>query len=143
MRPPKFFGIDLDKPLHVGRVIDNVEQWLAQKYIGLLLELPGGQLHPDGVECSGPGYQRQFFEPRSRTQRIEFPAATGNWGTIVGFGVYDKFKEGELLLFCPTTAPMPISRGENTYVDFKLIVAAVSGDAAQLHKTSEPNFLPR
>jgi hypothetical protein len=68
-----------------------------------------------GVEVSGNGYTRASFSnttsnwpsassgSKSNAAQITFPAATGNWGSIVGIGIFDALSAGNLLFW--TTIP--------------------------------------
>jgi len=82
-------------------------------YMALYLVAPteaGG-----GTEMSGDGYVRQavtFSAPApdscTNTADITFPIATGDWGTIVAFGIFDQAAAGNLLYSNNLTAPREI-----------------------------------
>lgn len=97
----------------------------ATVYMGLFTTLPG--IAPDGtggVEVTGNAYARQavtFGAPGAagdgsqkctNTGVITFPTATpGNWGTIVGVGIFDAVTAGNLLYWGPPTANQTINAG--------------------------------
>jgi len=58
-----------------------------------------------GTELSGSGYARQSATfsaasggTTSNSSAIEFPAATGSWGTVSHFGIFDASSSGNLLI---------------------------------------------
>jgi hypothetical protein len=77
----------------------NDEGWSTiVPWIGLFTSLPTGS--SPGTEVSGGGYERisaQSFFPDSfpvfgettNMAPLEFPAATDDWGTVVGYGLFD------------------------------------------------------
>ena len=72
-----------------------------------------------GTELSGSGYARQsvaFDAASSGTAHnsavIEFPAATGSWGTITHFGVFDALTGGNLLVHGAFTTSKTIASGD-------------------------------
>lgn len=72
-----------------------------------------------GTEVSGNGYQRQpvTFSAASNRQivnsnQVEFPEATGPWGTITHFGLRDAQTGGNLLFYGALTAPVTIGQGQ-------------------------------
>lgn len=72
-----------------------------------------------GTELSGSGYARQsatFNAASSGTADnsavIEFPAATGSWGTITHFGVFDALTGGNLLVHGAFTTSKTIASGD-------------------------------
>ena len=63
-----------------------------------------------GTECSGSGYARQsatFSAPD-----VSFPQATGAWGTITHFGIFDASSSGNLLYHGALTASKTIASGD-------------------------------
>jgi len=85
----------------------------ATVYVALYLVAPdetGG-----GTEMSGDGYARQpvtFTAPApdscTNDADITFPIATGDWGTIVAFGIFDAASAGNLLYSNNLTASREI-----------------------------------
>lgn len=72
-----------------------------------------------GTEVSGGSYARQaatFGAPSNgastTTADIQFPQATGSWGTITHFGVYDASSSGNLLYHGALTASKTIETGD-------------------------------
>lgn len=86
-------------------------------YVGLYTATPdpsGG-----GTEVSGNGYARQkgnFSAPASgviaSTGDITFPQATGAWGTITHFGVFDAVTGGNLLYYAALTSARSVLTGD-------------------------------
>jgi hypothetical protein len=86
------------------------------KYLGLYTSAPtdaGG-----GTELSGSGYARQSCAftttaaQASNTSAVEFPTATGSWGTIVAVGIFDASTSGNLLAWSNLTASKTIATGD-------------------------------
>jgi len=72
-----------------------------------------------GTECSGGSYARQsatFGAPSdgasSISADVEFPQATGAWGTITHFGIFDASSSGNLLYHGALTASKTIATGD-------------------------------
>jgi|TARA_B100001939_G_scaffold51956_1_gene41214 hypothetical protein len=72
-----------------------------------------------GTECSGGAYARQsatFAAPSdgasSISADVEFPQATGAWGTITHFGIFDASSSGNLLYHGALTASKTIATGD-------------------------------
>jgi len=68
-----------------------------------------------GTEVSGNGYVRQpvtFTAPApdscSNDADVTFPVATGDWGIIVAFGIFDAASAGNLLYYANLTASRDI-----------------------------------
>ena len=86
-------------------------------YVALYTSNPG----PDdtGSEVSGNGYQRvavTFGSPSNRqianSADVEFPEATGSWGTITHIGIKDAATGGNLLAYGEITNPKAIDAGD-------------------------------
>lgn len=82
-------------------------------YLALYTVAPGEA--GGGTEVSGGGYARQsvtFSAPSpdssSNTTDVTFPVATGNWGTVVAFGVFDAASGGNMLYYNTLTASRDI-----------------------------------
>ena len=62
-----------------------------------------------GTEVSGSAYARQTVaftvttSTASNTAAVEFPTATGSWGTLTHVGVYDALTGGNLLAYAALT----------------------------------------
>jgi hypothetical protein len=72
-----------------------------------------------GTEVSGNGYARQsitFGAPSngvsSNTAAIEFPQATGSWGTVAYIGIRDASTTGNLLYHTALDASKTIATGD-------------------------------
>lgn len=86
-------------------------------YMALYTSNPGDG--DTGTEVSGNGYQRQsvtFSAASNRrivnSNQVEFPEATGPWGTITHFGLRDAQTGGNLLFYGALTAPVTIGQGQ-------------------------------
>ena len=72
-----------------------------------------------GTELSGSGYARQSISfgaaasgTASNDAAVEFPAATGSWGTVSHFGLFDASTGGNLLIHGALTASKVIETGD-------------------------------
>lgn len=72
-----------------------------------------------GTEVSGGSYARRsatFAAPSngasSTNADVQFPQATGNWGTITHFGIYDALTTGNLLYHGALTTSKTIETGD-------------------------------
>ena len=86
-------------------------------YVGLST----GSFNDDnsGTELSGTGYARQsiaFNAASSGTAdnsgAVDFPAATGSWGTVSHFGLFDASTSGNLLIHGALTASKTVATGD-------------------------------
>ena len=83
-----------------------------------------------GTECTGTGYTRKaitFAAPSggvttNSAAACEFDQATGDWGTITHFGIFDALTTGNLLYYGALTIPKVISSGDV----FKFSTSSVS-----------------
>ncbi len=82
-------------------------------YVAIFTTSPGPS--GGGVEVSGGGYGRQtvtFGTPSNgqtvSTEAVIFPIATGSWGTITSFGLYDASSGGNLLYYGNLSTPRTI-----------------------------------
>lgn len=89
----------------VLNALRNVPLSVANVYVALFTTLPS-EAGVGGVEPAGGGYARQavmFGTPAggsiANTADALFPQASANWGTVVGFGLYDSLAAGNLLYF--------------------------------------------
>jgi hypothetical protein len=81
-----------------------------------------------GTEVSGGNYARQSaaFDVASggatqNTSEIAYPVATGNWGTITHFALFDASSGGNMLYH----APLAASKAINTDDQFKFAAGAI------------------
>ena len=71
-----------------------------------------------GTEVSGSAYARQTVaftvttSTASNTSAVEFPTATGSWGTLTHVGVYDALTSGNLLAYAALTTSKIISTND-------------------------------
>ena len=82
-----------------------------------------------GTEVSGGSYARQaitFGAPSNgvttNTAAIEFPQATGSWGTVGWIGIMDALTTGNLLYHTPLDASKTIASGDI----FKIAIGSLS-----------------
>ena len=82
-----------------------------------------------GTEVSGGSYARQaitFGAPSngvaSNSGAVEFPQATGNWGTVTHFAIYDALTSGNMLYHGALTSSKTIETGDV----FKFAISNVS-----------------
>lgn len=86
------------------------------KYLALYTTAPtdaGG-----GTELSGSAYARQSCAftttgaQATNSSAVEWPTATGSWGTVVAVGVFDASASGNLLAWNNLSASKTISTGD-------------------------------
>ena len=72
-----------------------------------------------GTELSGSGYTRKVITFASASSgsiannsAVEFPTATGSWGTVSHFGIYDASSSGNLLFHGAFSASKAIASGD-------------------------------
>ena len=72
-----------------------------------------------GTELTGNGYARKSISfgaassgTASNDAAVEFAAATGSWGTVSHFGLYDASTGGNLLIHGALTASKVIATGD-------------------------------
>ena len=71
-----------------------------------------------GTELSGNGYTRKTVAFTTTAQQstnsgaVEFPTATGSWGTIVAVGVFDASTSGNLLCYASLSSSKTITTGD-------------------------------
>lgn len=98
----------------------------ATVYLALFTAAPGET--GGGTEVSGGSYARQScaFDVAAsgatqNTSEVAFPVATGNWGTITHFAVFDASSGGNMLYYGALAASKTI----NTDDQFKFAAGAV------------------
>jgi hypothetical protein len=86
-------------------------------YVGLFTTDPTDA--GSGTEVSGGSYARTsatFAAPSngssSTNADVQFPQATGNWGTVTHFGLFDALTSGNLLYHGALTASKTIETGD-------------------------------
>ena len=87
----------------------------AAVYIGLLTTMPTGDDGTGLVEVSGGGYARPqisfgaYVSRRIASSNAPSWTASGNWGTVVGFGIWDAAAGGNLLCYGTFNTPVTIN----------------------------------
>jgi len=85
-------------------------------FLGLFTTAPtdaGG-----GTELSGSGYTRKVASftttgaAATNASAVEFPTATGDWGTIVAVGIFDAATSGNFLGWSNLTSSRTIETGD-------------------------------
>ena len=73
-----------------------------------------------GTEVSGGSYARQAIswatvsgETTSNNANITFPTATGNWGAITYWALFDASTSGNLLMFAPVSVTVTVNSGQS------------------------------
>lgn len=85
-------------------------------YVGLFTAAPGEA--GGGTEVSGGSYVRKAVtftvsgNTASNNAAIEWPTATGSWGTITHVAVFDAETTGNMLAYASLTASKTISTGD-------------------------------
>lgn len=85
-------------------------------YLGLFTAAPGEA--GGGTELSGSGYARQAItftvsgNNASNNAAIEFPTASGSWGTITHVAVFDASTSGNMIAYASLTASKTIDTGD-------------------------------
>ena len=88
----------------------------STKYIGLFTAAPGET--GGGTEVSGNAYARQSMafttsgDTTSNSAAVEFPTATGSWGTITHVGIFDAVSSGNLMVYATLTVSKAIASGD-------------------------------
>jgi hypothetical protein len=85
-------------------------------HVGLFTAAPGEA--GGGTEVSGGSYVRMAAtftvsgDTASNSASIEWPAATGSWGTITHIAVFDASTGGNMLVYAALTASKTIASGD-------------------------------
>jgi len=86
-------------------------------YVGLFTAAPTDTT--SGTEVSGGSYARQVLSVTTASSGVvtsdadvNFPQATGNWGTIVALGIHDALSSGNLLMYTDLTTSKTIETGD-------------------------------
>ena len=85
-------------------------------YIGLFTAAPGET--GGGTEVSGGSYVREAVtftvsgNLATNSAAVEWPTATGTWGTITHVAVFDALTSGNMLVYATLTASKTISTGD-------------------------------
>jgi hypothetical protein len=85
-------------------------------YLGLFTSAPGET--GGGTELSGSAYVRKSVafttsgNTTSNNAAIEFPTATGSWGTVTHVGVFDASSSGNLMAYAALSSSKAIATGD-------------------------------
>ena len=88
----------------------------SQHYLGLFTAAPGEA--GGGTELSGSAYVRKAVAfatsgaTTSNNAAIEFPTATGSWGTVTHVGVFDAASSGNLMAYATLSSSKAIATGD-------------------------------
>ena len=86
-------------------------------YIGLFTAISDGETG-SVTEVSGSAYARQTMAfttsgaTTSNNAAVEFPTATGSWGTITHVGIFDASTSGNLMVYATLTTSKTITTGD-------------------------------
>ncbi len=86
------------------------------KYVALYTATPGET--GGGTELSGSAYVRKAIafttsgNTTSNNAAIEFPTATGSWGSVTHVGVFDALTSGNLMAYATLTSAKTIDSGD-------------------------------
>ena len=89
----------------------------STKYLALFTAIADGEAG-SVTEISGNAYARQTVafttsgNTTSNNAAVEFPTATGNWGTVTHVGVYDASTSGNLMAYATLSASKTIETGD-------------------------------
>ena len=89
----------------------------STKYLALFTAIADGEAG-SVTELSGNAYARQTVafttsgNTTSNNAAVEFPTATGNWGTVTHVGVYDASSSGNLMAYATLSASKTIETGD-------------------------------
>lgn len=95
-----------------GSAVTRPTNW----YIGLFTAAPGEA--GGGTEVAGNGYVRQSAtftvagNAASNSASIDFPAATGSFGTITHTAVFDALTGGNQIAYAALTTPKLVDTGD-------------------------------
>jgi len=87
------------------------------KYLALFTAISDGEAG-SVTELSGSAYARQSVafttsgNTTSNNAAVEFPTATGSWGTVTHVGVYDAVSSGNLMAYATLSASKAIATGD-------------------------------
>jgi len=85
-------------------------------YLALFTATPGET--GGGTEVSGNGYVRKAVafttsgNTTSNTSAVEYPTATGNFGTVTSVGVFDASTSGNLMAYAALSSSKTIETGD-------------------------------
>ena len=86
-------------------------------YLALFTAIANGETG-SVTELSGDAYARQSVafttsgDTTSNNAAVEFPTATGSWGTVTHVGVYDASTSGNLMAYATLSSSKAIDTGD-------------------------------
>ncbi len=89
----------------------------STKYLALFTAISDGEAG-SVTELSGSAYARQSVafttsgNTTSNNAAVEFPTATGSWGTVTHVGVYDASSSGNLMAYATLSSSKTIDTGD-------------------------------
>ena len=89
----------------------------STKYLALFTAVSNGETG-SVTELSGSAYARQSVafttsgNTTSNNAAVEFPTATGSWGTVTHVGVYDASTSGNLMAYATLSSSKAIDTGD-------------------------------
>ena len=89
----------------------------STKYLALFTAISDGEAG-SVTEISGNAYARQTVafttsgNTTSNNAAVEFPTATGSWGTVTHVGVYDASSSGNLMAYATLSSSKAIATGD-------------------------------
>ena len=115
------------------KVLTNQGTFTSPTTVYLALYTSNPNPNNSGTEVSGGSYTRQSIswsavgtgQSTSNTNTITFPTATGTWGTITYWALFDAVSSGNLLMFAPVSSVVTINNG-NTYPTITATQVAVA-----------------
>ena len=87
------------------------------KYLALFTAISDGEAG-SVTEISGNAYARQSVafttsgNTTSNNAAVEFPTATGSWGTVTHVGIYDASSSGNLMAYATLSSSKAIATGD-------------------------------
>lgn len=108
-----------------------------------------------GAEVTGSGYARKAVTANttnfpaivtaglnmSNGADIQWPLSTGDWGTVVAWGIYDAATAGNLLFFSPLTSPVVMTTGMRPKIATGALVLSMTGQFGDLIEKSLLNHI--
>jgi hypothetical protein len=89
----------------------------STKYLALFTAISDGEAG-SVTELSGSSYARQTVAfttsgaTTSNNAAVEFPTASGSWGTVTHVGVYDAVSSGNLMCYATLSSSKAIDTGD-------------------------------
>lgn len=89
----------------------------STKYLALFTAISDGEAG-SVTEISGNAYARQSVafttsgNTTSNNAAVEFPTATGSWGTVTHVGIYDASSSGNLMAYATLSSSKAIATGD-------------------------------